>query len=76
MKIDEIRALNDAQLKEQVTNLKKELFELRFQLATYKNPNPARFGAVRKTIARIKTIQRERELEQLGAALRGGEVVR
>ena len=70
MRIDEIRAFNDEQLAGQVLTLKEELFNLRFQLASYKNPSPARFGEVRKTIARIKTIQRERELEKAAAALR------
>lgn len=69
MRVDEIRALNDDQLKEQVKSLHEELFNLRFQLAAYKNPSPARFNMVRKTIARIQTIQRERELEQMAAAL-------
>ncbi|MEI7555466.1 50S ribosomal protein L29 [Candidatus Chlorohelix sp.] len=67
MRINELRALNDEQLEEQVQDLNKELFNLRFQLAAYKNPSPARFGQVKKKIARIKTIQRERELHNLVA---------
>ncbi|NWJ46260.1 MAG: 50S ribosomal protein L29 [Chloroflexi bacterium] len=67
MRINELRALNDEQLAEQVRNLNIELFNLRFQLAAYKNPSPARFGQVKKEIARIKTIQRERELHNLVA---------
>ena len=70
MRVKDIRALNDDQLKEQLANLRKELFELRFQVAAYKNPSPHRFGEARKTIARILTIQRERVHEQMAAALR------
>jgi len=73
MRVNELRAMNDDQLKEQLQNLHKELFELRFQLAAYKNPSPHRFGLARKTIARIMTIQREREHEQLAAALLEGK---
>lgn len=70
MRVNEIRAMNDDQLKEQIAGLRKVLFELRFEVAAYKNPSPHRFQEARKTIARIMTIQREREHEQMAAALR------
>ena len=64
MRPDEVRALPDEQLRQRVTDLNQELFNLRFQLASYKNPNPGRFRQVKRDIARIKTILRERELER------------
>ncbi|MEI6042997.1 MAG: 50S ribosomal protein L29 [Chloroflexota bacterium] len=62
MRATEIRALNDEQLLKQISDLNQEHFNLRFQLASYKNPNPGRFRQVKKDIARIKTILREREI--------------
>lgn len=62
MKATEIRALTAAQLEEKLGDLKAELFNLRFQHAINQLENPLRLVAVRKDIARIKTIQREREL--------------
>lgn len=66
-RIDHLRALNDEQLVTKVRELHEELFNLRFQVAAYKNPSPARFGQVKKTVARIRTIQRERELSSAAA---------
>lgn len=63
MKVNEIRNLSTAELNEKVAGLKEELFNLRFQLATGQLENPMRIREVRKTIARIKTIQREEELK-------------
>ncbi len=68
MRNNEIRALTDQQLVERLGELKQELFNLRFQVAAYKNPNPSRFNQAKKEIARIKTIQRERELANMAAA--------
>ncbi|NLW22800.1 MAG: 50S ribosomal protein L29 [Tissierellia bacterium] len=62
MKAKEIRQMTDQQLNEKLKELKSELFNLRFQLATGQLDNPMRIKAVRKDIARIKTIVREREL--------------
>lgn len=62
MKAKEIRELTTAELEEQTKNLKEELFNLRFQLATGQLDNPARIKQVRKSIARAKTVLREREL--------------
>jgi large subunit ribosomal protein L29 len=64
-RIREIRAMNDDQLRQQLDELHSELFNLRFQRAAYKNPSPARFGQIKKNIAQIKTILREREIEAL-----------
>ncbi|NLV88977.1 MAG: 50S ribosomal protein L29 [Tissierellia bacterium] len=62
MKAKEVRQLSDAELKNKLNELKAELFNLRFQLATGQLDNPSRIKAVRKDIARVKTIVREREL--------------
>lgn len=58
----EVRELSDAELAGKVKTLKEELFNLRFQLATRQLDNPMRIRDVKKDIARVKTIQREREL--------------
>lgn len=63
MKVNEIRNLSTAELTERVAGLKEELFNLRFQLATGQLENPMRIREVKKTIARIKTVQREEELK-------------
>ena len=63
MKVNEIRNLSTAELTEKVDGLKEELFNLRFQLATGQLENPMRIREVKKTIARIKTVQREEELK-------------
>ena len=62
MKVNEIRNLSTAEMNEKVAGLKEELFNLRFQLATGQLENPMRIHEVKKTIARIKTVQREEEL--------------
>lgn len=62
MKTKEIRQMSTEQLDKKVTELKGELFNLRFQLATGQLDNPANIKAVKKDIARVKTILREREL--------------
>ena len=63
MKVNEIRNLSTAELTEKVAGLKEELFNLRFQLATGQLENPMRIREVKKTVARIKTVQREEELK-------------
>ena len=63
MKISEIRDMSAAELTSKLDDLKKELFALRFQLAANQLDHPTRIKAVKKDIARIKTIQRQRELE-------------
>ena len=52
-----------AELNDQLTKLKEELFNLRFQLAINQLDNPMRIAAVKKDIARVKTIIRENELK-------------
>lgn len=61
---NELRNLDDAKLREQLTGYYEELFNLRFQKVTGRLTNTARPRQVKKEIARIKTILRERELEQ------------
>ena len=59
MKYTEIKELTDEQLAKKLEDGRAELFNLRFQLATGQLDNPMRIKDVKKTIARIKTIQRE-----------------
>ena len=58
--IEDLRAKTDDQLTAELTDLKKEQFNLRFQAATNQLENPARIREVRRTIAKIKTLQTER----------------
>jgi large subunit ribosomal protein L29 len=60
MKPEELRGLTPDQLDEQLATLKKEQFNLRFQRATGQLENTARVRAVRRDIARIKTVQGHR----------------
>lgn len=62
MKTSEIRDLTTAEIEQKIQAFKEELFNLRFQLATGQLENPARLREVRKSIARTKTVLREREL--------------
>lgn len=62
MKASEVRELSVAQLGEKLSDLKSELFNLRFQHAINQLENPMRLSAVRKDIARIKTVLREKEI--------------
>ncbi|HAR5321610.1 TPA: 50S ribosomal protein L29 [Staphylococcus aureus] len=64
MKAKEIRNLTTSEIEEQIKSSKEELFNLRFQLATGQLEETARIRTVRKTIARLKTVAREREIEQ------------
>ena len=69
-KAKELRELSLDDLDQKLLESKHELFNLRFQLATGKQDNSARLGQVRKEIARIATILREREIEAAEAAAR------
>ena len=60
--LKELRANNPQDLKVKLNDLKAELFNLRFQLATGQLENPMRIREVKKSIARIKTIIREEEI--------------
>lgn len=62
MKVNDIRNMSVDEMNQKVSSLKEELFNLRFQLATGQLDNPMRIREVKKTIARIKTVQREAEL--------------
>jgi large subunit ribosomal protein L29 len=59
MKASELRELSRDELREKGEELVQELFNLRFQLATKQIENVGRIAAVRRDIARVKTIQRE-----------------
>lgn len=62
MKASEIRKLSAKELDAKLLELKDELFKLRFQQAVNQLDNPLRISAVKKDIARIKTVQRDIEL--------------
>jgi len=64
MKIQQIRDMSDQEIENTLKTLRKELFNLRFQLATHQLHNPARLRIVRKDIARLLTVKRERELKR------------
>lgn len=59
-KVEDLRTKSEDQLSEQLTELKKEQFNLRFQAATNQLEKPARIKHVRRVIAQIKTLQNER----------------
>lgn len=63
MKTTEIRELSAAELDTKIADLKEQLFNLRFQMATGQCENPMKVHEIKRDIARIKTIQRERELK-------------
>jgi large subunit ribosomal protein L29 len=67
-KAQELRELNPEELDQKLEEAKHELFNLRFQLATGKQDNSARLGQVRREIARVATVLREREIEAAEAA--------
>jgi large subunit ribosomal protein L29 len=66
MKAEEMRKQSDEQLDLALKDTEKHLFQLRFQSATDRLETPSEIAKARREIARIKTIQRERELEQIG----------
>ena len=70
MKASEARELSDKELQDRIRELKEELFNLRFQMATGQLENNMRLREVRKSIARIKTVLRERELAATGIVRR------
>ena len=63
MKVKDFREMNETELNQKISVLKEELFNLRFQLATGQLENPMRIKEVKKTIARVKTSQREQEIK-------------
>jgi large subunit ribosomal protein L29 len=62
MKASDLRTKNDADLDKEVLDLRKAQFSLRMQVATQQLSNNSQIGKVRKDIARVKTIQRERAM--------------
>ena len=60
MKVSELRQKNGAELEKELLDLRKAQFSLRMQVATQQLNNTSQLGKVRKDIARIKTIQREK----------------
>ena len=62
MKASEMKKLSTAELETKLKDLKAELFNLRFQLAINQLDNPMRVSAVKKDIARVKTVLRENEI--------------
>lgn len=67
MKIDELRELALDELMDALVEAKEERFNLRFQVATNQLDNTARLKTVKKDIARIRTVLRERELAEANA---------
>ena len=61
-KVDEIKDLNDQELNDQITTVKKELFQLRFQKATRQMDKPHQFKHKRHRLAQLMTIERQRQL--------------
>ena len=64
MKVNEIRELSTEEIKSKIVELKKELFNLSFQKATGVIEKPSRIRDLRHTIARMKTVLREREINE------------
>ena len=66
MKVKELRNLKDEELTKKITETKKELFDLRLKQATGNLDKPSKVHELRKDVARMKTILRERELNKGG----------
>ena len=64
MKISEIRELSNEEINAKLKESKEELFNLRFQQATGNLEKPSRIRDLRHTVARLKTVLRERELKE------------
>jgi large subunit ribosomal protein L29 len=71
--IDDLKQKSDDQLQQQLSELKREQFNLRFQSATNQLEKPSRVREVRRTIARIRTLQnqRARQTEAANASAQG-----
>jgi len=65
MKANDIRKKTNEELAVELNELKSELFKLRFQYATNQLENPLKMKSVKKDIARVKTILREREIKEI-----------
>lgn len=64
MNAAEIRDLSDAEIRDRIGQIQEELFRLRFRSATQELENPALVKQLRKDVARLKTILRQRDLAQ------------
>jgi len=64
MKANEVRKMSQSELEAKLADLKKDLFTLRMQHATNQLDNPVKISLVKKDIARVQTIIREKQLEQ------------
>jgi large subunit ribosomal protein L29 len=62
MKAEEIREMSDADIRTRITEMEEERFRLKFRSATETLEDPLRLRTIRRDIARLKTIQHEREL--------------
>ena len=67
-KTAELRNMDTEELESRLNDTRQELFNLRFQLVTGQLDNSSRIGQVRRTVARMETILREREIEAAEAA--------
>ena len=68
MKVNEIRNLTTEEINAKIKETKEELFNLRFQQATGNLDKPSKIKDLRHTVARLKTVLREREIEEAGKA--------
>lgn len=67
MELNKMREMTDIELNAELDKMKKELFNLRFQHVTGQLENPVKMREVKRDIARVKTIIREKELEKVQA---------
>lgn len=67
MELKKMREMTDVELAAELEKMKKELFNLRFQHVTGQLENPVKMREVKRNIARVKTIIREKELEKAQA---------
>ena len=67
MKAEEIREWENSEIEARLVELKEELFRLKFRSATMQLENPRLINSIRKDIARLNTVLRERELAQQGS---------
>ena len=70
MKVSEARSLNQEELEDRLRALREELFNFKFRLVTQQIENPLRMRHIRRDIARILTVMRERELPRARAGAR------
>ena len=73
MRAEEIRELSDADIRARIGEMEEERFRLKFRSATETLEDPLRLRTIRRDIARLKTIQRERELAASTETRRTGE---